>query len=227
VCLRTSSLLNFPTHHPPAPQGPEREIQTMLQLPFTESGNSPPEPVVARTEAALGRLTAPAALAVDSSGGALAVRLAPVAGDGGKAPNTRLLTHRLSEFSAEYWTHRANGEVLASSTTSAPPLLAHLRRRSGRPLKAGAGDNPGDNRPAPAAQLCANTTLRQPGAEAHVAPVLPPRLLDRAGAAAYLSISVDLLDRLSRQGRLRRRLLPPTRCIRYDIRDLDRFVDQT
>jgi len=68
---------------------------------------------------------------------------------------------------------------------------------------------------------------RAASAEATVTPAPLRRLLNRQQAAEYLGISVDLLDRLSRQGRVRRRLLPATRCIRYDIRDLSRFVDQT
>jgi excisionase family DNA binding protein len=51
------------------------------------------------------------------------------------------------------------------------------------------------------------------------------RLLDRARAASYLGIGLDTLDRLSRQGRLPRLVLPGTRCVRFDRRALDRFVD--
>jgi hypothetical protein len=53
------------------------------------------------------------------------------------------------------------------------------------------------------------------------------RLLDRAAAADYLSVSVDVLDRLTRQRYLRRRVLPGTRCVRFDVRDLDLLIEAT
>jgi hypothetical protein len=55
----------------------------------------------------------------------------------------------------------------------------------------------------------------------------PPRLLDRAGAARYLSVSLDVLDRLARRALVRRRVLPGTRCIRFDVRDLNRFIESS
>jgi hypothetical protein len=51
--------------------------------------------------------------------------------------------------------------------------------------------------------------------------------LGRAAAAQYLGISVDSLDRITQLGHIRRRVLPGTRCIRFDISELDRFVEQT
>jgi hypothetical protein len=62
------------------------------------------------------------------------------------------------------------------------------------------------------------------GAGADTTPRLPIRLLDRAAAADYLSISLDTLDRLCRHGQIRRVLLASTRCVRFDLRELDRFV---
>jgi hypothetical protein len=51
------------------------------------------------------------------------------------------------------------------------------------------------------------------------------RLLDRSGAAQYLGVSVDIVDKLARRGAVRRLVLPGTRCVRFDLRDLDRFID--
>ena len=56
-----------------------------------------------------------------------------------------------------------------------------------------------------------------------------PRLLTRQQAATYLSLSSDILDRLTQQGELPRvQLLLGNRSIRrvlYDRADLDRLVD--
>ena len=52
-----------------------------------------------------------------------------------------------------------------------------------------------------------------------------PRLVDRSGAAEYLGVSVDIVDKLARRGAVRRLVLPGTRCVRFDLRELDRFID--
>jgi len=76
-----------------------------------------------------------------------------------------------------------------------------------------------------------NTVPRAEGAGAQITPGPLngplPRLLDRAGAARYLSVSLDVLDRLARRGLVRRRVLPGTRCIRFDVRDLNRFIESS
>ena len=105
---------------------------------------------------------------------------------------------------------------------STPLPLAHLRRGPGRPRTRPRGYNPGDIRPGAGTQVVANGAQHGHGAEALPADV---RLLDRARAASYLGIGLDTLDRLSRQGRLQRLVLPGTRCVRFDRRALDRFVD--
>ena len=53
------------------------------------------------------------------------------------------------------------------------------------------------------------------------------RLLARAAAANYLTVSVDVLDQLARHGYLRRRVLPCTHCVRFDVRDLDRVIEES
>lgn len=106
-----------------------------------------------------------------------------------------------------------------------------LRRRPGRPRKHRAGDNDGDITMVDPSQVRMNTVPRPEGAGAQIAsgplngPL--PRLLDRAGAARYLSVSLDVLDRLARRGLVRRRVLPGTRCIRFDVRDLNRFIESS
>jgi hypothetical protein len=40
-------------------------------------------------------------------------------------------------------------------------------------------------------------------------------------------VSLDVLDRLARRGLVRRRVLPGTRCIRFDVRDLNRFIESS
>ena len=107
-------------------------------------------------------------------------------------------------------------------TGSTPLPLAHLRRGPGRPRTRPRGDNPGDIRPEAGSQVGAVAAQHGHGTEALPADA---RLLDRARAACYLGIALDTLDRLSRQGTLRRLRLPGTRCVRYDRRALDRFID--
>jgi hypothetical protein len=64
-----------------------------------------------------------------------------------------------------------------------------------------------------------------------VAP-LRPRLLDRDGAARYLSVSTDVIDQLGAQGILRRVRLPgpaggELRRVLYGVEDLDALVERT
>lgn len=72
------------------------------------------------------------------------------------------------------------------------------------------------------------------------APTVTPRCLSRDAAAAYLSVSVDQLDRLVHTGRLATVRLPVERSrhtgkgttgvnrrILIDVKDLDRLVDQS
>lgn len=111
---------------------------------------------------------------------------------------------------------------------STPLPLAHLRRGPGRPRTRPRGDIPGDIHPVGGSQVSANAAEHGHGAEATVTPGRSlGRLLDRAAAALYLSVSVDVLDRLTRQGHLRRRVLPGTRCIRFDVQDLDRVIESS
>ena len=106
--------------------------------------------------------------------------------------------------------------------------LAHLRRRPGRPRKHPLGDKAGDSQSTTGSQVRFGPALRSEGTEVQVASGRSlVRLLDRSRAAEYLSISVDTLDRLTRHGRLRRLRLPGTECRRYDIRDLDRYIESS
>ena len=92
------------------------------------------------------------------------------------------------------------------------------------------------NQPLPLA--AAQARLRHPGrplkssaptevAEraAQVAGCLPPRLLDRTQAAAYLGISIWSLIDLEAAGHLARVRIGDLRCVRYDRADLDRLIE--
>jgi len=112
--------------------------------------------------------------------------------------------------------------------TDAPLPLEHLRRRPGRPRKHPLRDERGDSQSTKKSQVPFGPVLRADGAEVQVASGRSlVRLLDRSRAAEYLSISVDTLDRLTRHGRLPRLRLPGTECRRYDIRDLDRYIESS
>ena len=118
------------------------------------------------------------------------------------------------------------------SATTLPLATAsqRLRGQPGRPRTKPSGDNPGDSRephrtqvrvpPArPAARTQDSLSCAPPG----------PRLLTRQQAAKYLSLSSDILDRLTQQGELPRvQLLLGNRNVRkvlYDRADLDRLVE--
>jgi hypothetical protein len=111
---------------------------------------------------------------------------------------------------------RAPRDSVKSSATLLP--LAHLRRGPGRPRH---GDRSSDKRQASGHTSPVSSPTWQHGTQALIATA---RLLDRAAAAAYLGISVDTLDRLTRQGHVHRLLLPGTRCVRFDVRELDVYV---
>ena len=56
-------------------------------------------------------------------------------------------------------------------------------------------------------------------------PTLPPRLIGREAAAAYVSLSPNLFDSMIREGRMPRpRRLSPGR-LAWDVRSLDAAVD--
>lgn len=60
----------------------------------------------------------------------------------------------------------------------------------------------------------------------HTAPESPARgrrMVDRAGAADYLAVSVSQVDVWARRGLITRRRWG--RVVRYDLDDLDRFAD--
>jgi hypothetical protein len=102
-----------------------------------------------------------------------------------------------------------------------------LRRRPRRTKKHPEGGTDGDSAVVPASDLRMKVAQRPQSAVAQLALRPIPRLLDRAAAARYLSVSVDVLDRLARRGFVRRRVLPGTRCIRFDVRDLDRVIESS
>jgi excisionase family DNA binding protein len=122
-------------------------------------------------------------------------------------------------------------EPLDSATTL--PLATasqRLRGRPGRPRTKPCGDNPGDNRE------LARTQVRVPPARPAARPQdspswapAGPRLVTRQQAAAYLSLSLDIIDRLTQQGELRRVQLTlgdrPVRRVLFDRADLDRLVE--
>jgi excisionase family DNA binding protein len=105
-----------------------------------------------------------------------------------------------------------------------------LRGRPGRPSSS-RGDNRGDNdqlRQRQAAVVAALFADR-PQAKLALAPPERPgitarRLYSRRQAAAYLSASVDTVDRLADRGQLPRLRLPGSRLVRFDIADLEQIV---
>ena len=118
------------------------------------------------------------------------------------------------------------------SATTLPLATAsqRVRGRPGRPRTKPSGDNPGDNLEP------ARTQVRVPPARPAARPqdspsCAPPgpRLLTRQQAAQYLSLSLDMIDRLSQQGELRRVQLTlgdrTVRKVLYDRADLDRLVE--
>ena len=122
-------------------------------------------------------------------------------------------------------------EPVKSATTQ--PLATasqRLRGRPGRPRTKPRGDNPGDNREP------ARTQVRVPPARPAARPQdspswAPPgpRLVTRQQAAEYLNLSLDMIDRLTQQGDLRRVQLTlgdrTVRKVLYDRADLDRLVE--
>jgi len=119
-----------------------------------------------------------------------------------------------------------------ASATTLPLATAsqRLRGRPGRPRTKPRGDNPGDSHEP------ARTQVRVPPARPAARPqdspsCAPPgpRLLTRQQAADYLSLSSDMLDRLTQQGELRRVQLTlgdrTVRKVLYDRADLDRLVE--
>ncbi len=126
---------------------------------------------------------------------------------------------------------RARAPAKSAPTLPLARASQGLRRRPGRPRKHPAGDNDADSTVVDPSQVRMNTVPRAEAARAQIGSGPPdgplPRLLDRAGVARYLSVSLDVLDRLARRGLVRRRVLPGTRCIRFDLRDLNRFIESS
>jgi predicted DNA-binding transcriptional regulator AlpA len=56
-------------------------------------------------------------------------------------------------------------------------------------------------------------------------PTLPPRLIGREGAAAYLSVSPNTFDEMVRDGRMPRPILLGERRRAWDVRALDAAID--
>ena len=118
------------------------------------------------------------------------------------------------------------------SATPLPLATAseRLRGRPGRPRTKPSGDNPGDSREPQRTQV--RVPPARPAARTQDSPSCAPpgpRLLTRQQAAEYLSLSLDMLDRLTQQGELPRvQLLLGNRNVRkvlYDRADLDRLVE--
>jgi helix-turn-helix protein len=118
------------------------------------------------------------------------------------------------------------------SVTTLPLATAsqRLRGRPGRPRTKPGGDSPGDNREPARTQV--RVPVARPAARTQDSPSCAPpgpRLLTRQQAADYLSLSADMLDRLTQQGELPRvQLVLGNRNVRkvlYDRADLDRLVE--
>jgi len=119
-----------------------------------------------------------------------------------------------------------NAPALDSTDALARPLeeaSRRLRRPPGRPR---ASDTNGDTAPRRAAHVPAVKVRADVSTVVPVAPRPSQRLLDRATAARYLGVSTDMLDRLVHRYALPRLVLG-TRCVRFDIHDLDRFVEHS
>jgi excisionase family DNA binding protein len=118
------------------------------------------------------------------------------------------------------------------SATTLPLATAsqRLRGRPGRPRTKPCGDNPGDSREPERTQV--RVRPARPAARPQDSPSCAPpgpRLVTRQQAAEYLSLSLDMIDRLTQQGELPRvQLLLGNRNVRkvlYDRADLDRLVE--
>jgi excisionase family DNA binding protein len=117
------------------------------------------------------------------------------------------------------------------SATTLPLATASQRLRGwpGRPRTKPCGDNPGDSREPAPTQVRVPPT--RPAARTDSPSCAPPgpRLVTRQQAAEYLNLSLDLIDRLTQQGELRRVQLTlgdrTVRKVLYDRADLDRLVE--
>jgi hypothetical protein len=118
------------------------------------------------------------------------------------------------------------------SVTTLPLATASqwLRGRPGRPRTKPGGDNPGDSREPQRIQV--RVPPARPAARTQDSPSCAPagpRLVTRQQAAEYLSLSLDMIDRLTQQGELRRVQLTlgdrTVRKVLYDRGDLDRLVE--
>jgi hypothetical protein len=92
------------------------------------------------------------------------------------------------------------------------------------------GDSPGDSRGRHRTQV--RTIPTRPSARTQDSPSCAPpgpRLVTRLQAAEYLNLSLDMIDRLTQQGDLRRVQLTlgdrTVRKVLYDRADLDRLVE--
>jgi len=92
------------------------------------------------------------------------------------------------------------------------------------------GDNPGDSRETARRQV--HVPPARPAARTQDSPSCAPpgpRLATRQQAAEYLNLSLDMIDRLTQQGDLRRVQLTlgdrTVRKVLYDRSDLDRLVE--
>ena len=118
------------------------------------------------------------------------------------------------------------------SATTLPLATAsqRLRGRPGRPRTKPSGDNSGDSRDLERTQVRVPPT--RPAARTQDYPSCAPpgaRLVTRQQAAEYLNLSLDMIDRLTQQGDLRRVQLTlgdrTVRKVLYDRADLDRLVE--
>jgi excisionase family DNA binding protein len=118
------------------------------------------------------------------------------------------------------------------SATTLPLATAsqRLRGRPGRPRTKPSGDNRGDNCEQQRTQV--RVPPARSGARRQDSPSCAPpgpRLATRQQAAEYLNLSLDMIDRLTQQGDLRRVQLTlgdrTVRKVLYDRSDLDRLVE--
>jgi predicted DNA-binding transcriptional regulator AlpA len=61
--------------------------------------------------------------------------------------------------------------------------------------------------------------------QAALPPTLPPRLIGREAAAAYISVSPNTFDRMIEEGRMPRPRILVDRRHAWDVRELDVAVD--
>ena len=122
------------------------------------------------------------------------------------------------------------GPFKSAMTLPLATASQRLRGRPGRSRTKPSGDNPGDSREPERTQVRAKPARPAERTQDSLSCAPPgPRLLTRQQAAEYLNLSLDMIDRLTQQGELRRVQLTlgdrTVRKVLYDRSDLDRLVE--